>query len=98
MNRIRFRNLLYTVLALWCQYLSLAALVVYALLRLLLTPDVPLGHYSGILELLWPVSYVLLLTSYIADHVLWQGGEEEESEDSESEEEKTPAPSPMSSS
>lgn len=66
------QELLYTVLALWCQYLSFAALAVYGILRVLLATDVPLGQYSGPLELLWPVSYVLLLVSSAADRILWQ--------------------------
>ena len=71
------RRLLYTILALWCQYLSLAALALYTVLRLLLAPDVPPGQYSGPLELLWPVSYVLLLTSFLSDRLLWRKDWEE---------------------
>ncbi len=54
-------------LALWTQYLSLAVLVFYGLLRLLICPGTPLGTYSGPLFLLWPLSYFLLLTSCVAD-------------------------------
>ena len=56
-----------TVLALWTQYLSLAVLVLYGLLRLVICPGTPLGAYSGPLFLLWPLSYLLLLTSWVTD-------------------------------
>lgn len=68
----RRRALAHTLLALWTQYLSLATLVLYGLLRLLACPQVPPGAYSGPLALLWPLSYLLLLVSYIADKVLWR--------------------------
>ena len=53
--------------ALWAQYLSLAVLVLYGLLRLVICPGTPLGAYSGPLFLLWPLSYLLLLTSWVTD-------------------------------
>lgn len=61
------RAALYAPLALWTQHLSLAVLALYGLLRLAVCPGTPLGAYSGPLFLLWPVSYFLLLTSYITD-------------------------------
>lgn len=60
----------YRVLALWSQYLSLGLLLLYALLRVLLTPEVPPGEYGGVLSLLWPASYVLLLVSTVSDCLL----------------------------
>ena len=71
-RKSRHQELAYTLLALWTQYLSLGALLFYGLLRMLLTPQVPLGTYSGPLALLWPVSYILLLSSYVADRLLWR--------------------------
>lgn len=62
----------YTVLALWTQYAALGALLCYALLRLVLCPGVPAGSYIGPLFVLWPVSFCLLLTSYVADLLLWR--------------------------
>ncbi len=59
---LRRRAALYAPLALWTQYLSLAVLVLYGLLRLVICPGTPLGAYSGPLFLLWPVSYLLLNT------------------------------------
>lgn len=66
------RERLYFLLALLPQYLSLGALVLYALLRLLLTPRVPLSCYTGPLTLLWPLAYLLLLVSFVSDQLLWQ--------------------------
>ena len=63
--RRRRRAALYAPLALWAQYLSLAVLVLYGLLRLVICPGTPLGAYSGPLFLLWPLSYLLLLTSWV---------------------------------
>ncbi len=71
-KRSRRRQRLYTPLALWTQYASLGALALYALLRLALCPQVPLGQYSGPLAALWPTSFLLLLTSYLADRLLWE--------------------------
>ena len=42
-------------------------LVLYGLLRLVICPGTPLGAYSGPLFLLWPLSYLLLLTSWVTD-------------------------------
>lgn len=72
LRRNRRRDVLYTVLALWTQYLSLGVLVLYGALRLLLCPHIPLGSYTGPLAVLWAVSFVLLLTSYVSDLVLWR--------------------------
>lgn len=66
------REQLYTVLALWTQYASLGALVLYGLLRLVLCPGVAPGCYSGPLALLWPLSFAFLLTSYVSDLLLWR--------------------------
>lgn len=66
------REWLHTVLALWTQYLSLAVLVLYGLLRLTVCRGAALGCYSGPLALLWPLSFALLLTSYLADRLLWR--------------------------
>ena len=63
---------LHTLLALWTQYLSLAVLLLYALLRVVLAGSIPLGQYSGPLSLLWPLSFLLLLTSYCSDLLLWR--------------------------
>ena len=63
----RRRELAYTLLALWTQYLSLGALVLYGLLRLAVCPEIPLGAYIGPLAVLWPASYALLLVSCCAD-------------------------------
>ena len=68
----RRRDRLYTVCALWTQYMSLAALVLYGLLRLTVCRHVALGCYSGPLALLWPLSFALLLTSYLSDLLLWR--------------------------
>lgn len=66
------RDQIYTVLALWTQYASLAVLVMYGLLRLTVCISIPLGQYSGPLAVLWPLSFVLLLTSYVSDKLLWR--------------------------
>ena len=42
------------------------------MLRLTLFDAAPLGAYSGPLALLWPISFLLLLTSYVSDLLLWQ--------------------------
>ena len=68
----RRRRQMHTVFALWTQYLSLAALLLYGLLRLTLCADVALGRYSGPLAVLWPIAFVLLLTSYVSDLLLWR--------------------------
>ena len=68
----RRRDLAYTVLALWTQYLSLGALLLYGLLRAVGCPEIPPGTYTGPLALLWPLSFFLLLTSYTAYRLLWQ--------------------------
>lgn len=68
----RRRDRLYTICALWTQYLSLAVLLLYGLLRMTVCRHVALGCYSGPLALLWPVSFVLLLTSYLSDRLLWR--------------------------
>ena len=69
---LRRRAALYAPLALWTQYASLGALAVYFALRLLLCPGVPLGYYVGPLFLFWPLSFFLLLTSYVSDLLLWR--------------------------
>lgn len=71
-RRDRRRDQVYTVLALWTQYLSAAVLVLYGLLRLVVCSSIPLGQYSGPLAVLWPISFILLLTSYVSDRLLWQ--------------------------
>lgn len=71
-RRAHRRDMMYTALALWTQYASLGVLVLYGLLRLVLCPQVAPGSYSGPLAVLWPVSFVLLLTSYVSDLVLWR--------------------------
>ena len=63
---------LYTPLALWTQYAALGALLLYGGLRLLLCPGVPPGDYVGPLFVLWPLSFALLLTSYVSDLLLWR--------------------------
>lgn len=60
------------LLALWSQYLSLAVLVLYGLLRAVVCCNTPLGTYCGPLVLLWPLSYALLLASWGTD-LLWKG-------------------------
>ena len=60
------------LLALWSQYLSLAVLVLYGLLRAVVCCGTPLGTYCGPLVLLWPLSYALLLASWGTD-LLWKG-------------------------
>ena len=74
LRRDRLREALYPPLALWTQYLSLGALVLYGLLRLAVCPGMPLGTYSGPLFLLWPLSYILLLTSWLTDMFAASGG------------------------
>ena len=71
-GRSRALERMHTVLALWTQYASAAVLALYGLLRLALCPGVPLGEYSGPLALLWPISFLLLLTSQVSDSLLWQ--------------------------
>lgn len=68
----RRRDMLYTILALWTQYLSAGALALYGVLRLVLCAHIPLGSYTGPLAILWAVSFVLLLTSYVSDLLLWR--------------------------
>ena len=70
--RIRRRQRLYFLLALIPQRLALAALVLYGVLRLLLAPGVPFSYYTGPLSALWPLAFVLLLTSYVSDCLLWR--------------------------
>lgn len=75
LRRRRLENLrprVYPVLALWTQYASLGALLLYSVLRLLLYPHIPLGRYVGPLFVLWPLSFFLLLTSYLSDLLLWR--------------------------
>ena len=48
------REKLYVIFALTPQYMALGALLLYALLRVLLTPQVPFSYYVGPLVLLWP--------------------------------------------
>ena len=71
-RRDRRQALLHTILAVWTQYLSLGCLLLYALLRVVLTDGIPLGQYSGPLAALWPASYFLLLASYSFDKLLWR--------------------------
>jgi len=61
---------LYFYFALLPQYMALGTLVLYGLLRLLLTPHVPFSYYVGPLSILWPVAYVFLLVSYTADKII----------------------------
>ena len=70
--RERRRQRLYVLLALLPQRLALAALLGYAVLRPLLAPDVPFTYYSGPLSALWPLAFLLLLTSYVSDCLLWR--------------------------
>ena len=72
-NKIRRQELAYSLLALGSQYLSLGALVLYGLLRAALCPNVPLGSYCCPLAALWPASFLLLVTSYVSDKLLWTG-------------------------
>lgn len=65
------REKLYVIFALTPQYMALGALLLYALLRVLLTPQVPFSCYVGPMVLLWPAAYLLLLLSYVADKLLW---------------------------
>ena len=71
-RRDRRRDRLYTIFALWTQYLSLAALLLYGLLRLTVCRAAAPGCYSGPLAVLWPISFALLLTSYLSDLLLWR--------------------------
>lgn len=73
-RQARRREWMYTVLALWSQYLSLGALLLYGLLRAAVCPHIPLGAYSGPLAALWPASFLLLLISYVSDLLLWREG------------------------
>ena len=52
-------------------WVAMGALLLYALLRVLLTPQVPFSCYVGPMVLLWPAAYLLLLLSYVADKLLW---------------------------
>lgn len=70
-SRERRLELMYVLLALWTQYLSLGALALYGLLRALLCPQAPLGTYCGPLAALWPASFALLAVSCGADRLLW---------------------------
>jgi len=71
-RRNRLRSRLHTVLALWTQYACVGTLLLYALLRVAVCPMIPLGRYSGPLAILRPVAFLLLLTSYVSDILLWQ--------------------------
>jgi len=71
-RRSRRRAQMHTVLALWTQYGAIGALIAYFLLRALMYPALAAGQYSGPLALLWPLSFLLLLTSYVSDLLLWQ--------------------------
>ena len=70
--RTRRRQRLYFLLALVPQRLALAALALYAVLRLVLAAEVPFSYYIGPLSLLWPLALLLLLVSYVSDCLLWQ--------------------------
>ena len=70
--RARRQQRLYFLLALVPQRLALAALALYGVLRLLLAPEVPFSYYTGPLSALWPLAFLLLLTSYAADCALWR--------------------------
>lgn len=70
-RRRKRREKLYVLFALTPQYMALGALLLYALLRVFLAPQVPFTYYVGPLSLLWPAAYVLLLVSYVADKLLW---------------------------
>ncbi|MCI8420299.1 MAG: hypothetical protein HFF79_07330 [Oscillospiraceae bacterium] len=75
LRRQRLENLysrLCTVFALWTQYAALGALLLYSALRLLLCPEIPPGSYVGPLFVLWPLSFLLLLASYLSDLLLWR--------------------------
>ena len=71
-TRERRRQRLYVLLALVPQRLALAALLGYTILRPVLAPDVPFSYYSGPLSALWPLAFLLLLTSYVSDCLLWR--------------------------
>ena len=72
--RLRRRSLenlytrLCTVFALWTQYAALGALLLYSAL----CPEIPPGSYVGPLFVLWPLSFLLLLASYLSDLLLWR--------------------------
>lgn len=68
----RRREKLYYLLAIIPQRLSLGTLILYALLRVLIAPDLPLTYYTGPLFLLWPLAFFFLLVSYISDWLLWE--------------------------
>lgn len=70
--RRRRREILYYLLAIIPQRLCLGTLALYALLRLLVAPDLPLTYYTGPLFLLWPLAFLFLLVSYISDWLLWE--------------------------
>lgn len=71
LRRARRRERARILLALWTQYLSLGALVLYGVLRAAVCRGAPLGTYCGPLVLLWPLSYGLLLASWGTDQ-LWR--------------------------
>ena len=70
--RQRRMQRLYFLLALVPQRLTLSVLALYGVLRLVLTPQVPFSYYTGPLSALWPLAFLLLLTSYISDCILWR--------------------------
>ena len=71
LRRARRRERAYILLALWTQYLSLGVLALYGILRAVVCRGAPLGTYCGPLALLWPLSYGLLLVSWMTDR-LWR--------------------------
>jgi len=71
-RRNRRQDALHRVLALWTQYMAVAALALYGLLRMTFFRQAAIGTYSGPLALLWPISFVLLLASYVFDLLLWR--------------------------
>ena len=70
--RRRRRERLYYLLAIVPQRLCLGTLVLYALLRAVAAPEVPLTCYTGPLFLLWPLAFLFLLVSYVSDWLLWE--------------------------
>lgn len=68
----RRREKLYYLLAIIPQRLALGTLILYALLRVLIAPDLPPTYYTGPLFLLWPLAFFFLLVSYISDWLLWE--------------------------
>lgn len=66
------RDRWYFLLAVVPQYLSLAALALYALLRVTVAAAVPFSYYMGPLTVLWPAAFLLLLLSYVSDLLLWR--------------------------